>query len=208
MSMGARNPGIVAMRAWARSAWAALIFASTAFAMQHVHAHPGDHNSVSVVLRDAGHCVLTLQFDVRTALHKSTQPAMPTGEWLIAYSSMAPQAFEQAWARATREWAAQNQLVVNGIAIAAVRWSWPRAADAQALLREQVMHALTGGDSAAVRRPPGFAQAQADFRIADLAKEARPALRMHGALQPLHVTSYRTHQQWMAPDAAALPLRF
>lgn len=180
-------------------------------------AHESPSASASIVQREAGHYVLTMNLDAADALRRTLQPAMPPAEFQAVFSAMGPQEFAGAWARATAAWARACTLEVAGQTRSALRWRWPPAQEVQARIRERLMQGLTqarpagdaGGGPAreATHGPHPLVQAQAEFRVAG-ASQSPVKLVLHPALRPLAVTSYRPHQQWVGAGDGAIALRF
>lgn len=169
-------------------------------------AHEGSTPHATVVQREGGLYSLNLNFELVRALHLSTQPDAALAEFLAVHSSMAPERFASVWHTAVAAWSRQTGVSMGGHALSATRWQWPTAQDAQALLREQLMHRLTGSQ---VHEPHGLAQARADFqRSAGVAPAGAVSLRLHAALRPLSVTSYRPRQQWVGPGDGPVGLSF
>ena len=188
-----------------------------AFGTNVCAAHESPSASASVVQRDAGHYVLAMNLDVAEALRRTLQPAMPPAEFQAVFSAMGGEEFAGAWARATAAWARACTLDVAGQARPAVRWRWPLAQEAQARIRERLMHGLTqarpAGDTGAgpareaAHSPHLLAQAQAEFRVEGVT-QGPVKLVLHPALRPLAVTSYRPRQQWVGAGEGAIALSF
>lgn len=174
-------------------------------------AHESPTGSATIVQRDSGHYTLTLNFDVADALRRTAQPAMAAAEFQAAFSAMGTDEFAAAWARATAAWARGCQLEVGGRPLPALRWRWPLPQEAQARVRERLMHDLTGADRARPlttdHAPHALVQAQAEFRVGGASAPA-PRLLLHPAMRPLSVTSYRPNPQWVGPGEGAIVLKF
>ena len=204
-----------------------LVLVSTGPSPAQAHEDATPH--ATLVQREGGLYSLSLNFAVVRALQAVSQPQATPAEFLLACSAMAPERFESIWAAAVTEWSTQTAMVLGGKPIAAVRWQWPSAVQAQALIREQLMHQLTGpveagrlpsgGEPNAAAAPSpalvheheplGLAQARAEFGVKpDAAAEKAVALRIHPSLRPLSVTSYRPRQQWVGPGDTPIALEF
>jgi len=138
----------------------------------------------------------------------------------MAAAAMPPEVFAREWTRVTAQWARELMIKQGDLLVAANRWRWPSATQAQALLRGQLMHALTSGGE---DHPESLAQAQADFRLPagpggplDPPRAPMQAtgashpiqLLMPAALRPLSLTTYRPRQQWIAPGDTPIVLAF
>ena len=201
-------------------AWPGMCLVAAAMHAGSGLAHESPTPSASVVQRGAGHYVLTLHFDVAEALRRTLQPAVPAARFQVQFAAMGAEDFAAAWARATEAWARACQLDAAAQPQGAQRWRWPSAKEAQAHVRERLMHGLTAPQAAsrapAVARGPEasagheghvLAQAQAEFRIAGAASAA-PRLMLHPALRPLSLSSWRPHPQWVGTGNEPITLRF
>ena len=201
-------------------AWPGLWLLAAAMHASPGLAHESPTPSASVVQRGAGHYVLTLHFDVADALRRTLQPGMPAAQFQVQFAAMGGEAFAGAWARATEAWARACQLEATGQPQSAQRWRWPSAQEAQAHIRERLMHGLTappaasrtpaaahGPDAPAGHEAHALAQAQAEFRLAGAASSG-PRLMLHPALRPLSLSSWRPHPQWVGTGNEPITLRF
>lgn len=180
----------------------ALAWAACAGGLVPVHAHESEAPKALVVMREAGHCTLTLHFDLARALRLTMQPQAAPAEFLAQASAQAPATFAREWNRVTARWAREVLLEQPAGRFDAQRWRWPTADEAQALLRQQLMQGLTGDSP---EHAPALAQAQGEFRIAP-GPSAR--LFLPTAFRPLTLTSYRPHQQSVAPGESPISLKF
>jgi hypothetical protein len=165
-------------------------------------AHENPLPSASLVQRDGGHLTLTLRLDAARALHRTLKPSAAPLESLALLSAMDPARFATLWEQATRQWSQECAVLLSGRAIAATRWTWPLARDAQAHLQQQLMPQLTGGHA-----DHDLLSAQAEFRVgADPVVKAQ--LKLPATLRPLTLTTLRPRQQWSGEGDAPIPLNF
>lgn len=177
------------------------------------HAHDVDTPRALLVLRDGGHMALTLHIDVARALHGVMQPQASALEFLTMGSALPPESFAREWGRATAQWSRSVRLEREGVPIAAERWRWPTATQAQDLMRSQLMHTLTGGGA---DHPSWLVTAHADFKVPlaatpDSILSAKPPaleLRLPAALRPLTLTTQRPRHTRVAPGDGAVPVSF
>ena len=181
------------------------------FAPTTARSHEAPVPKASVVMRDGGHCTLSLQFDLAKAWRQTLQPQMSMAEFLALASAQAPADFAREWARLTARWSQEVMLQAGPARLEAQRWRWPAADEAQTHLRQQLMQSLTGGD--APDHAPALLGAQAEFMLQS-PKLAAPIdlsnlfLALPAAFRPITLTSYRPHQRWIGSGASPIPLKF
>jgi hypothetical protein len=165
-------------------------------------AHENPLPSASLVQRDGGHLTLTLRLDPARALHRTLQSAAAPLESLALLSAMDPARFAVLWEQATRQWSQACTVVLSGRTVAASRWTWPPAKDAQAYLQQQLMPQLTGGHA-----DHELLSAQAEFRVGtDPVLKAQ--LNLPATLRPLTLTTLRPRQKWSGEGDTPIPLNF
>lgn len=165
-------------------------------------AHESPLPSATLVLRDGGHLVLTLRLDLARALHRTLQPESTPMQALSAFAAMEPARFAGLWERATSRWAQECAVLVQGRRVAAQRWSWPSAQEAQSLVQRQLMPQLAG-----THTDHEWGQAQAEFTLGTESRD-HLQLRLPAALRPLSLTTVRPRQQWSGESEQPIKLLF
>lgn len=165
-------------------------------------AHESPLPSAQLMQRDGGHFILSLKLDAARALQRTLLPDAAPGEALALLSAMEPERFAQGWDRATKAWAQGSVLLVQGRTHPAMRWAWPSAQEAQALLQRQLMPQLTG-----THAEHELLGAQAEFRTGGEAV-TQAQLKLPAALRPLSVTTMRPRQQWTGEGENPIAVKF
>lgn len=165
-------------------------------------AHESPLPSATLVQRDGGHLTLTLRLDLARSLHRTLQPEAAPTEALALMAAMEPARFAALWEQATRRWAQDTALLVQGRSQTAARWTWPLARDAQANLQQQLMPQLTGGHA-----EHELLSAQAEFRVGGEGL-GKVQLKLPPALRPLTVTTLRPRQQRVGEGDNPIALSF
>lgn len=170
-----------------------------------VWSHEGVTPHATLVQRESDTYSLSLNFDLIRALHLTTQPALSAAEFMATHAAMTPERFAPVWSAAVALWSREIKLAQGPTTFTAARWQWPTAAQGHALVRERLMQQLTQP----APDTHGMAQARADFQTTGGGSERGPlSLKLHAAMRPLSVTSYRAHQQWVGQGDAPIALRF
>lgn len=166
--------------------------------------HELPENRLTLVLRNGHHLALTLLIDYPETLHRTLAPQQAFAQFALACAAMPAADLQAQLQRAHARLQADTRLVLpDGSELPIIRWQWPDATQAQALMQQRVMAAVVApGDHR--HHPPTEIRAEARARH-DLRELS---VRLPAQLQRVLVVWSRPTQRWLDPGAASPPLRF
>jgi hypothetical protein len=182
-----------------------ICFFIAAFALiASVASHELPENRATLVLRDRTHLTLTLFIEYPEALHLALMPKKTFKEFVLIYSAMEPQRFQQELLRAQTQFQSETKLTLgNGSVDAQARWVWPASPTVQALLQKEVMQLMVGAP-AHEHDPPTEIRAE----IVATQDITQATVQLPQAFQKVLLVWYQPKQMWLAPGARSTTIRF
>lgn len=167
-------------------------------------AHELPDNRLTLVMRESHHVTMTFYINYIDALHDALSPKSSEQEFMLAYSTMTPQAFQKELQRAQAQFQTATKITLRSGKEATIsNWAWPDAARVQAQLQERVVQALVA-PTAHIHTAPSEVRAEIK------SNNAMDAIKLHlpEEFQPVTVVSYRPSQIMIKPKAPALWIKF
>jgi hypothetical protein len=184
-----------------------ICFFIAAFALiASVASHELPENRATLVLRDRTHLTLTLFIEYPEALHLALMPQKTFKEFVLIYSAMEPQRFQQALLSAQTQFQSETKLIFgNGSVDAQARWVWPASPTVQALLQKEVMQLMVGAQAQAHEHDP-----PTEIRAEIVATQdiTQASIQLPQAFQKVLLVWYQPKQMWLAPGARSAAIKF
>lgn len=173
-----------------------------------VHGHEMPENRATMVLRDETHVSLTFYVDYPNVLYAVLAPKKSHREFLLAYSAMKPEDFQQQMLLAQSKLQSETRATLNGGKEAIITgWVWPDAARVQTMIQQEVMESMVGTNAntnAHTHEAP--TEIRANITHDKSIKSA--SIQFADAFGKILLVSYRPRQTWVAPKQRSPLIRF
>jgi hypothetical protein len=172
------------------------------------HGHELPENRATMVLRDETHVSLTFYVDYPDVLYAVLAPKKSHRDFLLAYSAMKPEDFQQKMLLAQSKLQSETRATLNGgKEVIITGWVWPDAARIQTMIQQEVMESMVGTNAntnAHTHEAP--TEIRANITHDKSIKSA--SIQFAEAFGKIMLVSYRPQQNWVMPKQVSPQIKF